>query len=78
MVTVSIFTVDMFVNVLSVYCIECHSENEVKPRDPIRCQECGYRIMYKKRTKRSILIWEGVWLMGGGLGRLRVMNVHYC
>uniref|UniRef100_A0A8C8GLD7 DNA-directed RNA polymerases I, II, and III subunit RPABC4 n=1 Tax=Oncorhynchus tshawytscha TaxID=74940 RepID=A0A8C8GLD7_ONCTS len=24
-------------------------------RDPIRCRECGYRIMYKKRTKRCIL-----------------------
>lgn len=34
---------------------ECHSENEIRPRDPIRCRECGYRIMYKKRTKRSIL-----------------------
>lgn len=34
---------------------ECHQENEIKARDPIRCRECGYRIMYKKRTKRSIL-----------------------
>lgn len=34
---------------------ECHRENEIKPRDPIRCRECGYRIMYKKRTKRCIL-----------------------
>ena len=34
---------------------ECHSENEIRPRDPIRCRECGYRIMYKKRTRRSIL-----------------------
>ncbi|ODM87938.1 DNA-directed RNA polymerases I, II, and III subunit RPABC4 [Orchesella cincta] len=33
-------------------CGECHSENEIKARDPIRCRECGYRIMYKKRTKR--------------------------
>lgn len=31
---------------------ECHHENEIKARDPIRCRECGYRIMYKKRTKR--------------------------
>lgn len=31
---------------------ECHHENEMRPRDPIRCRECGYRIMYKKRTKR--------------------------
>ncbi|KPJ08716.1 DNA-directed RNA polymerases I, II, and III subunit RPABC4 [Papilio machaon] len=36
-------------------CGECHKENEIKPRDPIRCRECGYRIMYKKRTKRCIL-----------------------
>ncbi|TTI15322.1 DNA-directed RNA polymerases I, II, and III subunit RPABC4 [Bagarius yarrelli] len=33
-------------------CGECHTENEIKARDPIRCRECGYRIMYKKRTKR--------------------------
>ncbi|RWS14419.1 RNA polymerases I: II and III shared polypeptide-like protein [Dinothrombium tinctorium] len=36
-------------------CAECHHENEIKPRDPIRCRECGYRIMYKKRTKRLIV-----------------------
>ncbi|CAH1955364.1 unnamed protein product [Acanthoscelides obtectus] len=36
-------------------CGECHNENEIRPRDPIRCRECGYRIMYKKRTKRCIL-----------------------
>ncbi|RWS22102.1 DNA-directed RNA polymerases I: II: and III subunit RPABC4-like protein [Leptotrombidium deliense] len=35
-------------------CAECHHENEIKPRDPIRCRECGYRIMYKKRTKRCM------------------------
>ncbi|CAN8003173.1 unnamed protein product [Ixodes pacificus] len=37
-------------------CGECHQENEIRPRDPIRCRECGYRIMYKKRTKRCILL----------------------
>ena len=36
-------------------CGECHSENEIKTRDPIRCRECGYRIMYKKRTRRMIV-----------------------
>lgn len=34
----------------------CQAENEMKPKDPIRCRECGYRIMYKKRTKRCILL----------------------
>ncbi|CRK98849.1 CLUMA_CG012090, isoform A [Clunio marinus] len=36
-------------------CAECHNDNEMKPRDPIRCRECGNRIMYKKRTKRLIV-----------------------
>ncbi|XP_054047307.1 DNA-directed RNA polymerases I, II, and III subunit RPABC4 isoform X2 [Rissa tridactyla] len=36
-------------------CGECHTENEIKARDPIRCRECGYRIMYKKRTKRLVV-----------------------
>lgn len=33
-------------------CGECHTKNEIKSRDPIRCRDCGDRIMYKKRTKR--------------------------
>lgn len=36
-------------------CGECHRESPIQGRDPIRCQECGYRIMYKKRTKRLIV-----------------------
>ncbi|XP_054571362.1 DNA-directed RNA polymerases I, II, and III subunit RPABC4-like [Eptesicus fuscus] len=36
-------------------CGECHAENEMKSMDPIRCRECGYRIMYKKRTKRLVV-----------------------
>ena len=40
---------------------ECHTENEIKARDPIRCRECGHRIMYKKRTRRSI--FSSLWLL---------------
>lgn len=36
-------------------CGECHRENEIRARDPIRCRECGYRILYKKRTKRMVV-----------------------
>ncbi|OAD58911.1 DNA-directed RNA polymerases I, II, and III subunit RPABC4 [Eufriesea mexicana] len=36
-------------------CGECHYDNEIRPRDPIRCRECGYRIMYKRRTKRLVV-----------------------
>ncbi|VDN56940.1 unnamed protein product [Dracunculus medinensis] len=32
--------------------LECHSENEIRPKDAIRCRECGYRILYKKRTRK--------------------------
>ena len=46
----------LFIIFVLPYYSECHTENEIKSRDPIRCRECGYRIMYKKRTKRSILL----------------------
>ncbi|KAL8624614.1 DNA-directed RNA polymerases I, II, and III subunit RPABC4 [Nucella lapillus] len=36
-------------------CGDCHFENEMKARDPIRCRECGYRILYKKRPKRMVV-----------------------
>lgn len=32
---------------------DCASSNEIKAREPIRCRECGCRVMYKKRVKRS-------------------------
>ncbi|EJD01039.1 uncharacterized protein FOMMEDRAFT_141778, partial [Fomitiporia mediterranea MF3/22] len=35
-------------------CADCGSPNEIKSREPIRCRECGHRIMYKKRTKRMV------------------------
>lgn len=31
-------------------CGECGIDNDIKAREPIRCKNCGYRIMYKKRT----------------------------
>lgn len=36
--------------------VECGMENEIKAKDAIRCRECGYRILYKKRTNRSKLL----------------------
>jgi len=35
-------------------CGACGEKNAVKPVDPIRCRKCGYRILYKVRTKRMI------------------------
>ncbi|KAG8718126.1 DNA-directed RNA polymerase core subunit rpc10 [Ceratobasidium sp. 394] len=34
-------------------CADCGAKNEIRSREPIRCKECGHRIMYKKRTTRS-------------------------
>ncbi len=39
-------------------CGSCHKENEIKPKDPIRCIECDHRILYKKRTKR-LVVFDG-------------------
>ena len=35
-------------------CGDCGRENTLKQGDVIRCRECGYRILYKKRTKRVV------------------------
>jgi len=35
-------------------CADCGAKNEIRPREPIRCRECGHRIMYKKRTSRMV------------------------
>jgi len=32
-------------------CGDCGVVNDIKPKDPIRCRFCGYRILYKMRTK---------------------------
>ncbi|KAH8548360.1 DNA directed RNA polymerase [Umbelopsis sp. PMI_123] len=39
---------------MAYICAACGSENTIKPREPIRCQDCGHRIMYKKRTRRMV------------------------
>lgn len=35
-------------------CGDCGAMNDIKPKDAIRCRVCGYRIMYKTRTKTLI------------------------
>ncbi|KAF8398663.1 hypothetical protein HHK36_014518 [Tetracentron sinense] len=37
---------------VSYICGDCGMENTLKPGDVIQCRECGYRILYKKRTRR--------------------------
>lgn len=33
-------------------CGDCDSRVSLKRGDPIRCKECGYRVLYKERTTR--------------------------
>lgn len=35
-------------------CGDCAKRIFLKPQDPVRCQECGHRILYKPRTRRVI------------------------
>ncbi|PIL33607.1 hypothetical protein GSI_04230 [Ganoderma sinense ZZ0214-1] len=39
---------------MSYLCADCGASNEIRPREPIRCRQCGHRIMYKKRTTRMV------------------------
>lgn len=33
-------------------CGDCNSKVPLKRGDPIRCKDCGHRVLYKERTKR--------------------------
>ena len=54
---------------LTVYNKDCGAKNEIKSREPIRCRECGHRIMYKKRTKRSTFLLRD---------RCKYCSAHVC
>ncbi len=40
-------------------CGDCNSKVEIKRGDPIRCKECGHRVLYKERTKRQVHEYMG-------------------
>ncbi|RKF59044.1 DNA-directed RNA polymerases I, II, and III subunit RPABC4 [Golovinomyces cichoracearum] len=35
-------------------CGDCNSKVPLKRGDPIRCKECGHRVLYKERTRRMV------------------------
>ncbi|KAI9748629.1 MAG: DNA-directed RNA polymerase core subunit rpc10 [Candelina submexicana] len=41
-------------NPVKYLCGDCNSKVEIKRGDPIRCKECGHRVLYKERTKRMV------------------------
>ncbi|GAA5917660.1 hypothetical protein JCM6882_003426 [Rhodosporidiobolus microsporus] len=51
-------------------CADCAASNEIKAREPIRCRECGCRVMYKKRIKRSAFLPSISWARGAVLTSL--------
>lgn len=40
---------------IDYFCADCQEEIQIRPKDQIKCRSCGYRILYKKRTKRLIV-----------------------
>ena len=44
------------IDIVVVVVLDCGMENTLKPGDVIQCRECGYRILYKKRTRRSMFL----------------------
>jgi DNA-directed RNA polymerase I, II, and III subunit RPABC4 len=44
---------DLYIYYFIFVLVDCGAENSISSKDAIRCRECGYRIMYKKRTNRS-------------------------
>ena len=39
-------------------CGDCGAKNLIKGGDPVRCRQCGFRILYKTRTKRCKFIYR--------------------
>jgi len=37
-------------------CGDCGAKNLIKCNDPVRCRQCGFRILYKIRTKRCEIV----------------------
>ncbi|KAI1003862.1 hypothetical protein K3495_g4343 [Podosphaera aphanis] len=39
---------------INYLCGDCNAKVPLKRGDPIRCKECGHRVLYKERTKRMV------------------------
>ncbi|KAI9758512.1 MAG: DNA-directed RNA polymerase core subunit rpc10 [Lichina confinis] len=40
--------------VVTYLCGECQHKVALGRGDPIRCKDCGHRVLYKERTKRMV------------------------
>ncbi|PNS19923.1 DNA-directed RNA polymerase I, II, and III subunit RPABC4 [Sphaceloma murrayae] len=48
------FNADDTTKPVAYLCGDCDHKVFLKRGDPIRCKECGYRVLYKQRTERLI------------------------
>lgn len=60
---------------INYLCGDCNSKVSLKRAEPIRCKECGHRVLYKERTKRyaTSCILEG----GCRDGNVNSWNMRY-
>eukprot|EP00418_Pyrodinium_bahamense_P011062 CAMPEP_0179118794 /NCGR_PEP_ID=MMETSP0796-20121207/55890_1 /TAXON_ID=73915 /ORGANISM="Pyrodinium bahamense, Strain pbaha01" /LENGTH=72 /DNA_ID=CAMNT_0020817269 /DNA_START=39 /DNA_END=257 /DNA_ORIENTATION=- len=42
------------VAVVTYICGNCGADVELKTNDAVRCRECGYRILFKKRARKPM------------------------
>jgi len=69
---------------INYLCGDCNAKVPLKRGDPIRCKECGHRVLYKERTKRMVQ-FEARWYeimaivrrLGMGLRLLRWMVLEW-
>ena len=58
-------------------CGDCGAKNNIKGGDPVRCRQCGFRILYKMRTKRCEFIEacvKNIWIEMIVLTLLNLVN----
>ncbi|KAK9481414.1 DNA directed RNA polymerase [Lipomyces japonicus] len=42
------------VSAITYLCANCAAPNTLNRNDPVRCRECGHRVLYKQRTRRMV------------------------
>ena len=42
-------------------CGDCDQDVPLKRGEPIRCRNCGHRVLYKQRTNRQVVFTGRVW-----------------
>ncbi|PVI08433.1 hypothetical protein DM02DRAFT_647798 [Periconia macrospinosa] len=46
--------IDSHQRAVSYTCGDCDQDVQLRRGEPIRCRNCGHRVLYKKRTNRMV------------------------